>query len=84
MSDQASCKVDYLRANFTPFYLLANARGIAAAEFRRKPNWVLAMHLFAVGSASAWAICKEAGIDPDATEVRRITVDAANKEEVKG
>ena len=67
-----NCKVDYLRANFTPIYLLANARRIASAEFRCAPNWVLAMNLFAVGSTSARAICKEAGIDPDATEVRRI------------
>lgn len=67
-----NCKVDYLRANFTPFYIMANARGIASAEYRRAPNWVLAMRLFAIGSTSAWAICKEAGIDPEATEVRRI------------
>ena len=71
MSDQTNCRVDYLRANFTPFYLLANARRIASTKFRREPNWVLAMNLFAVGRTSAVAICKEAEIDPDATEVRK-------------
>lgn len=72
MSRETTCRVDYLRANFTPFYLMANARRIASKEFRRSANWVLAMNLFAVGSNSARAICKEAGIDPEATEVRKV------------
>lgn len=72
MSTDTTCRVDYTRANYTPFYLMANVRGIASAEFRRAQNWVLAMRLFAVGSTTAWAICKEAGIDPEATEVRKV------------
>lgn len=57
--------------HFTPFYLLSNCRRLLSAEYRRKPNWVIAMELFAVGSNSGRGICIDAGIDPDALEVRR-------------
>lgn len=53
------------------FHLLANARRICKAEYRRQPNWVLAKELFATGSNSAIEICIDAGIDPDALTVER-------------
>jgi hypothetical protein len=64
-------RCDVGHAHFTPFYLLANARRIVSREHARKPNWVLATELFAVGSTTANRLCREAGIDPDAFEVRR-------------
>lgn len=48
------------------FYLLVNARRISAQRYRRMPNWAFAMELFATGSTSAWRICVDAGIDPNA------------------
>jgi len=70
-----ACNVGY--AHFSPFYLLANARGGTSREFQRQPNWVIAEKLFAVGSTSANRICREAGIDPDAFEVRKVAADAS-------
>ena len=70
MSDNNICRVEYNRANFTPFYILANARRIASEEYRHAQNWALAEQVFAVGSTTARAICKEAGIDPDDIVVR--------------
>lgn len=55
------------------WYLLANARQIAKAAYKRKPNWVLAMQLFATGANSAIQICKDAGIDPYGLTVDRST-----------
>ena len=46
-------------------YLIANCRRIAAPEYATQPNYVIAMNLFAVGSRTAIAICRDAGIDPD-------------------
>lgn len=54
------------------FYLLANARRIASRTYQRKPNWALAMELFATGSTMAWRICVDAGIDPESRKVERI------------
>jgi hypothetical protein len=62
---------DLKHAHFTPFYLLSNARRICSREYQRKPNWVLAMNLFALGSTSATKVCREAGIDPDGLEVTK-------------
>ncbi len=71
-----------LTAHFTPFYLMANARRIVPEIYnKRNANWVLAKDLFAVGSNSAIAICREANIDPDGHEVRPI--DAARSGERK-
>ena len=53
------------------YYLLANARRIVKREYQRSPNWVIASALFATGSSSAWQICNDAGIDPDALKVTR-------------
>jgi hypothetical protein len=44
---------------------LYNARRMAKAEYKRKPNWVLAMELFGVGSTYAHEYCKAAEVDPD-------------------
>lgn len=44
---------------------LYNARRMAKAEFKRKPNWVLVMELWSVGSTYAREYCKAAGVDPD-------------------
>ena len=65
-------RTDVGHAHFTPFYLLSNCRRLAAPEYLRKPNWALACDLFAVGSTTARRICREAGIDPEATEVRKV------------
>lgn len=65
-----------LTAHFTPFYLLANARRICATKYQREPNWVIAKTLFAVGSTTAARLCREAGIDPDAFEVRKVGITA--------
>jgi len=51
---------------FSPAFLLTNARRLLALDHVSTPNWVVAAELFAVGSTSAIRICKEAGIDPDA------------------
>lgn len=56
----------------TDFYLMANARRLAAPAYRRKPNWAFASDLFATGSNSAWQICLDAGIDPDGFEVKKL------------
>ena len=48
-----------------------NARRMAKAEFKKKPNWVLAMELWSVGSTMAWQMCREAGLDPDASVTER-------------
>lgn len=54
------------------YYLLANCRRMLAhTAWSRKENWVIAMELFACGSTSAFAICKEAGIDPYSKKVER-------------
>jgi hypothetical protein len=61
-----------LTEHFTPFYLLSNCRSMSGRRLEREANWVLASRLFAVGSTTANRICREAGIDPDALEVRKI------------
>lgn len=53
------------------WYLMANVRRICSAEMKRSKNWVLAKELFATGSTSAWQICIDAGIDPEAKTVTR-------------
>lgn len=75
-SGEAQERCDVGHAHFTPFYLLANARRIASREYSQKPNWVLAMNLFAVGSNTAYRVCREAGIDPDGLTAIKI-IDAA-------
>lgn len=44
---------------------ICNARRMAKAEFKRKPNWVMAMELFLCGSTMAHEMCKAAEVDPD-------------------
>lgn len=55
------------------WYLMANARRIAKLAYKKKPNWVLAMALFATGATSAIQLCKDAGIDPYGLTVDRAT-----------
>ena len=50
---------------------MANCRHMLSREYSRKPNWVIAMGLFATGSTSAHEICAVAGIDPDSLKVER-------------
>lgn len=40
---------------------------MAKAEFKKKPNWVLAMELWCVGSTYARELCLLADVDPDGT-----------------
>jgi hypothetical protein len=66
------------------YYLLANARRIVKREYQRSPNWVIAMELFATGSNSAHQICKDAGIDPDGSNVSRaIPTTVSTEQEAK-
>jgi hypothetical protein len=44
---------------------LHQARIMAKAEFKRKPNRALAMELFLCGSTAAREYCEAAGVDPD-------------------
>lgn len=44
---------------------LHQARIMAKAEFKQKPNWVLARDLFLCGSTAAREYCRYAGVDPD-------------------
>lgn len=60
-----------LAQNFTPFYLLSNARRLSRCH-GRMANVSLAMQLFAVGHTTANRICHEAGIDPEAFEVQKV------------
>lgn len=53
-----------------PYALLANCRRLCRVEQKETPNWVIASELFGVGSTSAKRVCRSAGIDPDAFEVR--------------
>lgn len=55
------------------WYLMANARRIAKLAYKKKPNWVLAMALFATGANSAIQLCADAGIDPYGLTVDRVT-----------
>lgn len=70
--------------NRDDFYLLANARRIAAAKYRRLVNWALAMELFGTGSTSATQICLDAGIDPDGLTVERKQGHLGNAPKVEG
>ncbi|MDE4918330.1 Lar family restriction alleviation protein [Cupriavidus metallidurans] len=73
-----SVKVDAVRANFTPFYIMSNVRRITPVHYnKQRANWVLAMDVFAVGSRSAWQICLDAGIDPDGFTIERAAIAAA-------
>ena len=58
---------DTVAARNTPGIVIPNARHIASQRYRREPNWVLAKHLYCVGSNYAHGICRDAGLDPDAT-----------------
>lgn len=53
------------------YFLMANARRIAARRFSTTPNWAFAAELFATGSTSAHQICQDAGIDPDSATIQR-------------
>jgi hypothetical protein len=46
---------------------LYNARRMAKAEYKKRPNWVLAMELFICGSTMAARMCRDAEVDPDGT-----------------
>lgn len=62
-----------LGMNFTPFYIMANVRRILPDAYnKRTQNWVLAMELFAVGSATGHRICFEANIAADGYEVKKV------------
>lgn len=56
-------------SNFT---IMANARRICTRFYQRLPNWALARELFGLGSTSATKLCRDAGIDPDAHDVKRV------------
>jgi hypothetical protein len=57
------------RGHRQDIYLMANARSMLSRKCGAYPNWVLAMHLFATGSTSAFQICDDAGIDPESTKI---------------
>ena len=66
-----------IAGHFTPYYLLANCRPMLSQHYKRQPNWVIAMSLFAVGSTTAWKLCIEAEIDPEGTSVVKIKSEKA-------
>ncbi len=51
--------------------LFRNVRRIAARQWQRSPNWVLAMQIYATGSTYGYAICRHIGIDPEAKNAAR-------------
>jgi ribosomal protein S13 len=53
-------------ANIPHRIIMSNARRIAARQYARDPNWVLAMNVFGLGSTYAHELCRRAGINPDA------------------
>lgn len=57
------------------WYLMTNCRLMLAdvRKYKKTPNWVIAMSLFATGSNSARQICFDANIDPDAFTIVRPT-----------
>lgn len=69
-----TCDVGH--ANFTPYYLLSNARRLLSASYARQPNYIIARELFAVGHATAARICRDAGCDPEGLEVRKVAATA--------
>lgn len=50
-----------------PAGVIPRVRSIAGRRHAKKPNWVLAMDIYCVGSNYAWGICRDAGLDPEAT-----------------
>lgn len=48
--------------------IVINARTMAKKSMKDHPNWALVSHLFGVGSGRANALCREWGIDPNATD----------------
>jgi len=50
-----------------PANVIPRARAIAGRRHSKKPNWVLAMDIYCVGSSYAWGICRDSGLDPEAT-----------------
>ncbi len=51
------------------FVILSNARRIASAEYKTAPNWEIARAIFGFNGTAAFAICRNAGIDPMARVV---------------
>lgn len=49
---------------------LHQARIMAKADYKRKPNWALAMDLFICGSTAGREYCLLAGVDPDGREFK--------------
>lgn len=55
------------------FNLMFNCRRLLSTKMNNSlVNWALACELFAVGSTSAVAICREAGIDPNSKIVTKL------------
>lgn len=57
--------------NLSPRIILSNARRISTG-YTRKPNWILAMFLFGLGSTYARALCVREGIDPDSNGIETL------------
>lgn len=55
-------------AERTPRMVLINARRLLAHKHKQTANWALAMHLYGLGSTYASRLCREACLNPDATE----------------
>lgn len=66
MSEQE--RFEKTMAQKTPSALIPAARRMASRINKAKPNWVIAMNLYCVGSTYAAMICSQAGLDPDATK----------------
>jgi hypothetical protein len=57
--------------------ILANVRRLLPRN--KQPNWAIAMEVFSVGSTYGRWICKEAGIDPDATTLTAFDIPPQQK-----
>jgi hypothetical protein len=68
---------------FNPRVTMKNARRMATREFKRKPNWALAMELFGLGSTSAREFCGLYGIAPDATDIEPLPFGVSYTDEVR-
>ncbi len=46
--------------------IMSNAVRVGSRDFKRQPNWVIAMNIFGLGSSYAFELCRVLGLDPEA------------------
>ncbi|MBY3263851.1 hypothetical protein HFO15_19690 [Rhizobium laguerreae] len=60
-------ELDQALAKYHPGYVLANTRRLLARKHMKRPNWVIVMDIYGLGSTYAHWLCQRYGIDPYAT-----------------